>query len=213
MRILHTSDWHGHHRHLLEVLDTQEYDVWVDTGDFQPNPGWGNPIKRIPQIQAQQQRKWWSYKGLAKRIDDVLRGRPKVLIPGNHDFYNHAIMLAQRQENTYAPGLDPVSIGGVRFCGIAEIPYIAGHWARETTSRGLEALVEAIPDCDVLLSHAPPAGHLSYRDEWGIPGLEKTHAKHILCGHVHECGGMKKQVGDTMVYNSATTFQLVDIED
>lgn len=211
MIALHTSDWHGRHKALLEVLDTQEYDVWFDTGDFQPNPGWNSPIKRVPQVQARQQINWWAYKGLAQKLTDVLRGRPAVMVPGNHDFFNHAAMLASRYPNFFAPGLDPVEVAGLSVCGVSEIPYIAGFWARETSSNGLAALVASIPKCDVLLSHAPPAGFLSWRDEWGIAGLEKVRAKSIFTGHVHECGGSMYELDDKVIYNSATTFQLVEI--
>ena len=53
-----------------------------------------------------------------------------------------------------------------------------------------------IPDCDILISHSPPAGVLDRMlGGWpiGIPGLlEKCidlGIRQVFCGHVHEQGG------------------------
>jgi Icc-related predicted phosphoesterase len=216
VKVLHTSDVHGRYEHLLTLVAADNYDVWVDTGDTLPNPGWTvGSFNQMPETQRTKQASWWHHKDLTRRLLDALNGRPHVSVMGNHDFMRYASFMRQHADNVYglhSGYVDPVEVAGLTWYGISEIPYMNGRWNFETQQRGLEVLVSAIPKCDVLLSHAPPAGVLSYRDEWGIPKLETAPFRYLFCGHVHECGGMESLAMGKFVYNSATTHQIVEAE-
>lgn len=215
MKVLHTSDVHGRYKWLLEQLARDDYDVWVDTGDMLPNPGWSSPIGRMPQIQRGKQRAWWSHKQLTRRCLDALNGRPVFRVLGNHDFFDWAAPLRRQASNIHLLDFDrrdPVEYGGLTWYGISEIPYMNGNWNFETHPRALAVMLDSIPKCDVLLSHAPPSGVLSYRDEWGIVGLENLAFRYMLFGHIHETGGFSVTTQGKLFYNSATTSTLVEIE-
>ena len=73
-------------------------------------------------------------------------------------------------------------------------------------------MLAAVPPADVLVSHAPPAGPLSKRDEWGVPGIERLPHPLILCGHIHELGGQEHAERGQRVINGATRIRIVEVE-
>lgn len=216
MRIAHVSDIHGNYKILDRVLDPP--DVWCITGDIFPYMktsdyyNWGVPSFEIPH-----QTRWWSHKGSS--FVRRLRGRPVLLVPGNHDFADLARLL--RIDGVDATELTPdgLEFQGVRFAGYGHIPFIQGRWNREVFDdqlRDLAMRTLSVGNPEVLLTHAPPGNTLG----GGHPGdgplmTALTYTQHQvrlhLFGHIHETGGNTVEHMGIRFVNSATTAQVLDI--
>ena len=195
-------------------------DVWVDSGDFFPNTTRGN-------VAAEQrfQTRW--FEDFAGPLVQFLGGAPLLSTPGNHDYVSLAELLAAQGYPAHAlvhPDGTPrlVELLGQRWAGLRQIPWIAGEWAGEV--HDLRPTTEAAFDLDptILVAHCPPAGALDGTgyDHIGNPVLAtqlayRSHrVTHVLCGHVHEQGGRRVDVGDppVRVVNGATTVSFFAVD-
>lgn len=216
MKIAHVSDIHGQYK-ILDAIP-EDADVVVFTGDIFPYMGydhhsvWGKPTFEIPH-----QMRWYTYKGSS--IVRRLRGKPVLLVPGNHDFADLAMLL--RRDGVDAQEVTPegVDFRGVRFAGFGHIPHIGGQWNREVfipelRDLSLRTLTEGNPE--VLLTHAPPGHILGGCHPGNGPLLSLlTHHPHRvsvhLFGHIHETGMRHVEHMGIRFYNSATTVQVLDL--
>jgi len=187
VRILHTSDLHGEWRKLLQA---QDFDLWVDSGDFFPN------ITRGKSVEPAFQQAWFTtdrmnlkkrfrarsefwptrkavppYSGsIAAELKAWLKGRPVLSISGNHDWVNLADMLtAVGYGNAWNLGRGPIETEGVRFAGFREVPFVTGEWQGELPFRHMgvakaERIVELtmLADPEILVTHTPPQGILDF---------------------------------------------------
>lgn len=216
MRIAHVSDMHGGYNILNKV--TEPPDLWVFTGDIFPymgfdhNAHWGVSSFEIPH-----QMRWYSHKGPS--IVRRLRGKPVLLVPGNHDYADLAKLLRRDGVNAQEVTPEGVDFQGVRFAGFGHIPFIGGRWNREAFVPELQDLSHrtlTVGDPDVLLTHAPP-GHILGGVHPGngplltalsrLPHRVRVH----LFGHIHETGGRMVEHMGIRFYNSATTVQVLDL--
>lgn len=207
-RILHTSDLHGQHRRLLAWLGRAEYDAWVDTGDFQPEP---RAIGATPEAVARHQRRWWQFKSLAARIREALNGRPALVVPGNHDRFDYRGHLAN------AGVIDAATVrdGSFMWCGLRvyatrAVGYGEGYWPGEAQAidwpEGRHDMLvshgvgpEFTPNLALAPIHDPLPGVESWRRVAGV----EWH----LHGHTHR-PGVSRRYG-CIVSNAATTAHIV----
>lgn len=208
MKVLHTSDLHGRYHLLLNVKE--EFDVWIDTGDFFPNSVYGRGIQ-----ERDYQHKWFvKHKNLDRRITDWLGSRASVYVPGNHDFEELANLLPGIQRIT-PQGLD---IGGLKLAGFRQIPYINGYWNGEIWdfTEVIEQTLATNPD--VLVTHSPPHTILDEQPRYGITLLTsyllyKDHnIRHHLFGHCHLDGGKTESKAGIKFYNGAECARIHTIE-
>ncbi len=186
LRLLHTSDLHGNWR-----LPTryEDFDVWVDTGDFFPNVSRGERVERTFQKAwlTTDRRKlrtmtmpwlrdrygpgasyWYPPKrkqppssgSIVAELTAWLRGRPLVCVPGNHDYTSLAQGLARCGAKTWDVTKGPVEIDGEVFAGFREVPYMIGEWAGEAHDTATPARRALSADPTILLTHSPPMGIL-----------------------------------------------------
>lgn len=213
LRIGHFSDLHGRYETLDQVTETP--DVWVSTGDFFPN--W-DPTFRDQE--EERQTRWFRHK--VQPIRRRLRGRPVLVVDGNHDFAPLAKLLDRWGVEAYAVGERPLDYAGWRWGGFAEIPWIRGRWNREIERGDFRAVVGRVfdgADPEILLTHAPPDGILDAVDaaHIGIEALTVRLAygshrvRHHFFGHVHETGGQDAEVMGVGFHNSATRARVIEI--
>jgi Icc-related predicted phosphoesterase len=213
LTILHTSDLHGRYKRALRLLESEAYDVWVDSGDFFPNKTRGD-LK----VEPKYQRKWFAWKGLGERIKKALNGRPALITPGNHDFVDLAQLLQKHGVAARNLNNAPVVWGGETWAGCRAVEWMAGEWNGEI--HDFRACTARMMDSNptVLVIHSPVSGVLDYSPikggNIGNPVLAswlayKPHqVKLVLHGHVHEQPGVEQQMGITFV-NSAETHHTV----
>ena len=217
MKISHFSDTHGLPRKPVH----DDAAVIVLSGDICPNRTRG-----VVDVEADYQREW-----LRTTRKDWLRwskGKPVVLVPGNHDFYRH-----MARELGYAgffvadASLGMVTVSGVSFLGLPDIPWMGSDWNHERGEQEIEHRFTEVLDQrpDVVDNHCPPydvldapyGTHVDYRI--GSAAIAKVLASHehaprlYLCGHCHELGGRTQVVGRTLVSNAATKRVLVTLPE
>lgn len=208
MRILHTSDLHGIRGSLIKSLENLDFDVWVDSGDFFPNLTHG-----IAETEVGYQSEWAakSLKPIAETL--IARNKPLISVPGNHDYISLVTILRSMGVEAYDLTESPVDLGGERFAGYREIPYIRGEWVGEC--HDFVPVVRNMLDQNptVLVTHAPAAGFLDGDGEGhshGVALLSSTlqYAPHSikahLFGHIHRAGGGRLTEMDIQFSNAAT---------
>lgn len=219
LRIVHISDMHGTipsrnaFNNLLEIAD-----LIVLSGDILPNSTRG-----IVGIEQRFQTEWLHGRA-AHPIDREYLGAltplerwaeflgndlPVLIVGGNHDFISMAgEVKGIRGKNCTTHDLvadGPCEFFGLRFAGIAAIPWINGEWNNEALPRELRAITYDLFDQnpDVIVSHSPPSGILA--GPYGSDALTnclsyRDHKiKAVLFGHAHEDGGktLTEQVNES----------------
>ena len=131
--------------------------------------------------------------------------RPVFWVPGNHDLPD----IGRGADADVLPGnVDGtvVELAGLRVAGLGGAgPDRFGfcyEWDEESVRRRL------VPECDVLLCHAPPRDTpldvTLYGEHVGSAAIRERAMRHrgvLLCGHIHESPGVTK-LGDCLVVNA-----------
>ncbi|MCA9547748.1 MAG: metallophosphoesterase [Myxococcales bacterium] len=211
VKILHTSDVHGEIDRLCALLSRPDYDLWVDTGDLQPDR-WREGAR----ANFDRQQAWWADGSVARRLRLALADRPVVLCYGNHDHYEFGGLIDAHHVGVH----QCAEVLGLRFAGFADTPVIArDYFPRQRDPAALATLVRGMVRLapDVLMTHAPPSGPWSHKPAWGLPGLAEAlqtsqGIQAHLCGHIHERGTEGPQwVGPVPLYNSARRHNLLAV--
>lgn len=187
------GDLHGSLERLdaaLRWLAGREVDALLFVGDFTPGlpPGWRRPGSDADPLAP-----------LRGAIDAArATGLPLAFVPGNHDVPEAPI-----------PGnVDRrlVEIGGVGIYGIGGAGPARMGFPYEWSDERLAEL--SVPDRDLLLTHAPPAGtsldrtasgrHVGSRE---VRRLAAATRGALVCGHIHESAGLER-LGDCLCYNA-----------
>lgn len=206
MRILHSSDLHGLWDFLFQFED---FDIWIDSGDFFPNQTRGDLSVEVPFQRA-------CLAEYADRIKAWLGDRPLISVPGNHDFIDLVDELNPADGYDLTRG--PVEIGGETFAGFREIPYIAGEWAGEV--HDFQDVIDRTFDADptILVTHTPPSQILDYSGHsygcsalTGALSFRRHRIRHHFFGHIHQCGGMDEVQMGVHFYNGATYIRCIEI--
>lgn len=68
----------------------------------------------------------------------------------------------------------------------------------------------------IMISHCPPEGSaielLGFPGSYGVrKAIDKFHPDIVICGHIHEGGGLVEQIGDSKVINVSRTPTIFEI--
>ena len=115
-------------------------------------------------------------------------GVPVLWVPGNHDVRTVA---GAGNVDFGAAEFGPYTVAGIGGAGPDRFgfPY---EWEDNHVRQ------REVPDCDILLVHAPPADTpldlVPHRDQhvgsWAIRELAEQHTGVLVCGHIHESPGV-----------------------
>lgn len=200
MLLICTSDTHGE----LPLIEG-EFDLFVFAGDA--CPVWNHDIDfQYHWLQDI----WMPYlrsiidRGAAKDVvwtfgnhdfvGDILKFANMLTLMGGDDSHFDIYSYLRGHEHIHLLVSETVEIGGLKIHGHPYVGNLEG-WAFNRPDDELQRLAEAIPECDILVSHAPPQGYgdrTSYTHA-GDPYLEEELArigpKLVICGHIHESAG------------------------
>ncbi|HJN76264.1 MAG TPA: metallophosphoesterase family protein [Myxococcota bacterium] len=186
MRLAVIGDVHHHMERLRRVLahiDALGCDGVLQVGDIGGYALGRRSPDRHPELVAEYQR------SVDAVLDEIRKlGVPLFWVPGNHDVRGVA------GRGNVETGLG--EIGGLRIAGIGGAGPDRFGFPYEWEDNHIRQRV--IPDCDVLLCHAPPANTpldlVPHRNEhvgsWAIRELAERHRGVLVCGHIHESPGV-----------------------
>ncbi|CAJ37454.1 metallophosphoesterase [Methanocella arvoryzae] len=200
MRLLAVTDFHNTFDRLPDILERAgKVDGTLMAGDF---------TQFGPTEQA---------KALLEKLP-----RPVLAVPGNCDQKDIIDLLREEDANLHE---NKIRLGNVTFIGIGgsnPTPFNTPiEFSEEHIKAELERLLHGVTGPVVLLSHAPPKGHV---DE--IPGgihVGSTSVAElapkftaIVCGHIHESRGIS-HLGKTVIVNpgpaSIGNAAILEIDD
>lgn len=203
-------------------------DLYVCTGDMLPNfpkrnrdPGtydqpcdlggdWQIVPERERKMQGEWMREFQREGGFSRFLGTP--DAPMVCVRGNHDFTDIAPLFFDCNLVHEFRLNEVIELMGLRVTGHRGIPYIYGGWSDEVQRPELLERAKAMEEADLYLTHYPPAGILDFK--YGLDGLASTLGDKmrdgrplVHCfGHIHECGGSQRQLGDALFSNAACTF-------
>src|ERR1035437_2356231 len=189
MKIICLSDTHNKHEQIKWNVDLKQIDMIIHAGDVS---SMGKP-REIESFL-----KWFS----------DLPCRHKIFCAGNHDllfenYPNEAKEILKKYPNVVYLENECIEIEGIKIFGFPYTPYFY-NWAFNI-QRGepMKKLCDAIPVCDILISHGPPFGIFDYA--WrnmtnvGCEDLlrivEVNKPKYNIFGHIHQNNGIKEIAG------------------
>jgi Icc-related predicted phosphoesterase len=138
---------------------------------------------------------------------------PVYYILGNHDlglenFDFESIANVKCLEGVVTE-IDGLTVYGVVDTPCFDMPVLATRWHKMNPSYDYdEALWREVPKVDVIVSHGPPFQCLDWCGRAvGSPGLrdyiQRVQPKLVLTGHIHEQGGGRDSIRETIVINCA----------
>jgi Icc-related predicted phosphoesterase len=129
---------------------------------------------------------------------------PLLLVPGNNETVDALRAATAGWDGTTVLHGEGVEIGGVAFFGIGGgVPTTPWDWSFDLTEDEAAEKLTALPDKAVLLSHSPPKGHVDkgLGSVAVLEAAERTKARAVLCGHIHEQWTSESRIGETLVRN------------
>lgn len=202
-KIVATSDLHG------RLPEIPECDILLLGGDLCPDHPIGKKARySLPDNGAEWQSNW--LRDEFKPWLDAVPAKRKVAIWGNHDFVGQTGLWLDIEFGWDLLEDDTVEIDGIRIHGTPWVPGLP-RWAFYQDDRALKMRAESIPDCDILLSHGPPYGHLDFvAPQFGSQHVGDTHLNWrlhqggigvMVCGHIHEQYGSVAHHSGTVICN------------
>jgi Icc-related predicted phosphoesterase len=216
MRCLHTSDLHGEVGLIfdLEQDSEQNFDVWIDTGDF------FQECTRANKTAESLFQPTWFREKIGARLVKQLAGRQVICVAGNHDYASLGACLVEaghpEKKVFEIQAGRSFEFGGLRFAGFREIPRIVGEWNYEEFDLARVIEMSFAQNPDVLLTHTPPGGILDGSQfRFGDPKLAvklfygEHKVRYHLFGHIHVDGGKSQVENGISFFNGARQAQVI----
>ena len=226
IKILHTSDLHGNISKIIERHKNDDFDIWIDSGDFHPDPP--DFAKRLySKDELEYFQSSWFYEK-EEEIVNWLNERPLISVPGNHDWSNLNNFIGIKAE-------EGPEVLGLKFSGFGEVPFCGPVFANQRDVNDFGDLIQRIDEHqpDVLITHSPPFGILDTiasrmrKTVWsdtclmapinlGCKALtdyifiKPNKIKFHFFGHIHNCAGVKTHK-DVMFCNGATNASIYNL--
>jgi Icc-related predicted phosphoesterase len=129
---------------------------------------------------------------------------PLLLVPGNNETEDALRAAVASWDGVEVLHGDGAEIDGVSFFGIGGgIPTTPWDWSFDLTEEQAADRLAGMLEGAVLLSHSPPKGHVDkgLGSVSVLEAAERTKARAVLCGHIHEQWTNESRIGDTLVRN------------
>ncbi len=200
-KILAASDTHGDttiHRKMLEAAVKEDVDLVVIAGDFTEND-------ECPE-------------GFIQAFKDI--GKEVMFVPGNHETEVTSEFLEQfygiKNLHGFSVNYEGFSLMG---CGGANIGL--NQISEEDLFIQLEKANRYVQKGNrkIMVTHVHPSGSkIEKFTPWfkGSTGVTKAIYEFqpdvLICGHVHEAGGIEEKMGKTTIVNVSKTPKIIEID-
>jgi Icc-related predicted phosphoesterase len=155
------------------------------------------------------------HEGLAATVAPLRAiAAPLLLVPGNNETVDALRDATAGWDGTTVLHGEGIEVDGVSFFGIGGgIPTTPWDWSFDLTEDEAAAKLAGLPDGAVLLSHSPPKGHVDkgLGSVAVLAAAERTAARAVLCGHIHEQWTNESRIGDTLVRNLGPDGYLMEL--
>jgi Icc-related predicted phosphoesterase len=199
VRLLLSSDIHCDHAAARDLVRrSSEVDVLVCAGDL--------AVMR---------------QGLRDTVEVLTGARcPTVLVAGNGESADELTEACGGWEGAHVLHGSGCEISGVSFWGLGgAIPVTPfGAWSFDLSEEEARPLLTGCPADAVLVTHAPPFGHVDTADvgvhlgsRAVLEALERARPRLSVCGHIHACWEQESRVGRTRVVNAGPRGVVVDL--
>ncbi len=214
IRVLHSSDLHGNYADLLAF--TEPFDLWLDSGDFFPNLPEHTQCPVDLHLERDFEAAWLRDADLAGRITAWLRGRPALILGGNHDYVDLCPLL--EEVGAHAQQVVPTGVEalGLRWAGFRHVKWLEGYGVGEIHDFSALVAETFAREPDVLVTHGPPATVLESDLGFGIPELTAAlqASERVIAhffGHDHRFGGESAEAFGVRLYNGAKRVMVREI--
>jgi Icc-related predicted phosphoesterase len=129
---------------------------------------------------------------------------PVLLVPGNNETADALRSATAGWDGVTVLHGDAATVEGIDFFGIGGgIPTTPWDWSFDLTEEEATNMLRALPENAVLLSHSPPKGHVDKNlgSTAVLEAAQRSNARAVLCGHIHEEWTNESRIGDTLVRN------------
>lgn len=196
MKILAISDIHGDLglvKKLGELIDKEKVDLVLLAGD----------------------QTWFSQN--TKGLVGPLTKKPTLIIPSNHETEETVNSWERMYPNLKSIHKKSLKIKGIGFFGSGTVDWGSKEDSKKIFKE-LKDSHEKIKNLHkkIMITHVPPSG--SKIELMGFPGskgvkkaIEKFSPDFLVCGHIHEGGGLIEKIYETTVMNvsrSPTIFEI-----
>lgn len=238
MKILCLADLHDNVKALTPPPDNIDVLVWAgdNLADIPYHySGWTEPELAAREYQRDAV--------LSGDLPEVLKGRPFICVPGNHDKLDLAFYKTQGAitdcivdiSNPAAPIKAHMLSANIAIAGFTGVPRINGkYFPHEADERALyeaaftalDELISSDADHLILVSHTPPFKIMDSRGGEQVGSVGVTLAlttcldylsghRHLyhVFGHIHEHGGGCDEQDWLNSYNVATRPRILEIPD
>lgn len=197
MKILAIADTHGDSafvKQIAKMADDENVDLIIMAGDLT-----------------------WFNENEKNLVAPLAKNREVLMIPGNHEPVSTIDNFEKVYKNTKNIHKKNIIKNNIGIFGSGTT-----DWGRksdekkvykelETAHKGLEKLTKKI-----MVSHCPPEG--SAIEMIGFPGsvgvrkaIDKFKPDFMICGHIHEGGGLIEEIGKTKVINASQNPVIFEI--
>jgi len=150
--------------------------------------------------------------GLQDVVDILAAARcPTVLVAGNGESARELEAACAGWDGAQVLHGSGCEIDGVPFWGLgAAVPVTPfGAWSFDLSEIEARELLEGCPEGAVLVTHAPPRGHVDQSDDGEhlgsfavLEAIERARPRLAVCGHIHACWEQESRVGPTRIVNA-----------
>jgi Icc-related predicted phosphoesterase len=157
-----------------------------------------------------------------QEVVDILAGArcPAVLVAGNGESDRELAAACEGWAGAHVLHGSGCEIDGISFWGVgAAVPVTPfGSWSFDLSEDQARGLLERCPDDGVLVTHAPPLGHVDTSergDHLGSTAVLETIARArprlAVCGHIHACWEQESTLGPTRIVNAGPRGVWADV--
>ena len=199
MKILAISDIHGDLglvKKVGKIIDKEKIDLVILAGD----------------------QTWFSQN--TKNLVGPLTKKPALIIPSNHENEDTIKSWEKMYPNLKNIHAKNAKIGGVGFFGSGTM-----DWGFDGYDEDAKKIFDELKNAHekiknmkkkVMITHVPPAGSvvelMGFTGSAGIKkAIEKFSPDILICGHIHEGGGLVEEIYSTKVMNVSRTPTIFEI--
>lgn len=139
---------------------------------------------------------------------------PLLLVPGNNETEDALRAAVAGWDGVTVLHGEAADVDGVSFFGLgAGVPTTPWDWSFDLSEEEAADRLAGVPDGAVLLSHSPPKGHVDkgLGSTAVLEAAERSRARAVLCGHIHEQWTSESRIGDALVRNLGPDGFVLDL--